>query len=116
MYPLDEDHLPYLFRALHELAASWHGFSLQLGVTGQGQIQQNGRSADDCLALALYKWLTSGDASWTSLVAAIYRPAGGGHQVLAQKIANSYRGMELVHVHVFVTGKWLGSYMYRGCM
>lgn len=107
MHPLGEDHLPYLFRALHDLAASWHGFSLQLGVTGQGQIQQNGRSADDCLALALYQWLKSGDASWTALIAAIYRPAGGGNQVLAQKIADSYKGMELIICH---------HVMYLGCM
>ena len=87
-----DEHLPYLFRALHELSARWYSFSVHLGVTSQDQIQRHGRAVDECLALALLEWLQSGDASWKSLVEAVFIPSGGAHKVLARRITGSYRG------------------------
>ena len=89
------DELPYLYRTVHLLAARWNVFSLQLGVTGQEQIQRSARATDICLALALVEWLQNGAASWRGLVEAIFRPSGGGHQVLARQITTSYRGIVL---------------------
>ena len=47
---------------------------------------------DDCLVLALQDWLKTPDVSWRKLIEAIFRPAGGGHQVLASDVAQSFRG------------------------
>ena len=47
---------------------------------------------DDCLVLALQDWLKTSDVSWRKLIEAIFRPAGGGHQVLASDVAQSFRG------------------------
>ena len=58
---------------------------------GQDEIQRNARSADICLAVSLVEWLQSGSATWKTLVEAVFRPAGGGHQVLARDIARNYR-------------------------
>lgn len=97
-----DEHLPYLFRVLHELSARWYSFSVQLGVAGQEQIQRHGRAVDECLALALLEWLQSGDASWKSLVEAVFIPSGGAHQVMARRITDSYRGehKNLMYHHI----------------
>ena len=87
----DVDKLPYLYRVLHQLASRWNSLSLQLSVSGQDEIQRNARSADICLAVSLVEWLQSGQATWKALVEAVFRPAGGGHQVLARDIARNYR-------------------------
>ena len=58
---------------------------------GQDEIQRNARSADICLAVSLVDWLQSGSATWKTLVEAVFRPAGGGHQVLARDIARNHR-------------------------
>ena len=92
-YNLDDEHLPFLFRALHSLASNWYGFSLQLGVSGLDKIQSDGTTVDDCLVLALQRWLKNDNTSWTVLVTAIFRPAGGGNQRLAAEVAGSYRGI-----------------------
>ena len=91
-YNLDDKHLPFLFRALHSLAPNWYGFSLQLGVNGLDKIQSDGTTTDDRLVLALQRWLKNDNTSWTVLVTAIFRPAGGGNQRLAAEVARSYRG------------------------
>ena len=73
---------------------------------GQDEIQRNARSADICLAVSLVEWLQSGSATWKTLVEAVFRPAGGGHQVLARDIARNYRSefnMFCVHVHSTIT-------------
>ena len=85
------DKLPYLYRVLHQLASRWNSLSLQLSVSGQDEIQRNARSADICLAVSLVEWLQNGQATWKALVEAVFRPAGGGHQVLARDIARNYR-------------------------
>ena len=85
------DTLPYLYRVLHQLASRWNSLSLQLSVSGQDEIQRSARSADICLAVSLVEWLQSGQATWKALVEAVFRPAGGGHQVLARDIARNYR-------------------------
>ena len=87
----DVDKLPFLYRVLHQLASRWNSLSLQLSVSGQDEIQRNARSADICLAVSLVEWLQSGQATWKALVEAVFRPAGGGHQVLARDIARNYR-------------------------
>ena len=94
-YPLSSgiDKLCYLYRAVHLLSARWTALSIQLSVRGLDQIQRNGRTSDICLALSLMEWLQSGEASWKGLVEAVFRPSGGGHQVLARDIANSYKSM-----------------------
>ena len=63
---------------------------------GQDEIQRNARSADICLAVSLVEWLQSGSATWKTLVEAVFRPAGGGHQVLARDIARNYRSKHLL--------------------
>ena len=55
--------------------------------SGQDEIQRNARSADICLAVSLVEWLQSGQATWKVLVETVFRPARGGHQVLARDIA-----------------------------
>ncbi|CAI8021431.1 hypothetical protein GBAR_LOCUS12714 [Geodia barretti] len=87
------DALPFLYRVLHQLASRWNSLSLQLSVSGQDEIQRNARSADICLAVSLVEWLQSGQATWKALVEAVFRPAGGGHQVLARDIARNYKGL-----------------------
>ena len=89
----DVEKLSYLYRAVHLLSARWIALSIQLSVRGLDQIQRNGRTSDICLALSLMEWLQSGEASWKGLVEAVFRPSGGGHQVLARDIANSYKSM-----------------------
>lgn len=89
---LEEDDLPYLFRRLHCLAAKWRGFCLQLGVRNLEKIKIDGKTVDDRLALALQGWLTGDNVSWKVLITAIFRSAGGGHQVLAGEIAISFKG------------------------
>ncbi|CAI8021430.1 hypothetical protein GBAR_LOCUS12713 [Geodia barretti] len=90
---LGVDALPFLYRVLHQLASRWNSLSLQLSVSGQDEIQRNARSADICLAVSLVEWLQSGQATWKALVEAVFRPAGGGHQVLARDIARNYRSL-----------------------
>ena len=90
------DALPFLYRVLHQLASRWNSLSLQLSVSGQDEIQRNARSADICLAVSLVEWLQSGQATWKALVEAVFRPAGGGHQVLARDIARNYRSEHAV--------------------
>ena len=85
------DKLPYLYRVLHQLSARWNALSLQLSVNSRDQIQRNARSTDICLALTLVEWLQSGQATWKGLVEAVFRPAGGGHQVLARDIAKTHK-------------------------
>ena len=87
----DVDKLPYLYRVLHQLSSRWNSLSLQLSVSGQDEIQRNVRSADICLAVSLVEWLQSGQATGKALVEAVFRPAGGRHQVLARDIARNYR-------------------------
>ena len=62
-------------------------------MSGLDKIQSDGTTVDDCLVLALQRWLKSDDTSWTVLVTAIFRPAGGGNQRLAAEVAGSYRGI-----------------------
>jgi hypothetical protein len=81
---------------LHQLASRWNSLSLQLSVSGQDEIQRNARSADICLAVSLVEWLQSGQATWKALVEAVFRPAGGGHQVLARDIAKNYKGKSVL--------------------
>jgi hypothetical protein len=85
--------LPYLYRVLHQLSARWNSLSLQLSVNSRDQIQRIARSTDICLALTLVEWLQSGQATWKGLVEAVFRPAGGGHQVLARDIARTYKSL-----------------------
>ena len=89
---IERDDLPYLFRRLHRLASNWEGFCLQLGVKNLGQIKIKGTTVDDCLVLALRDWLIGDNVSWKVLITAIFRRAGGGHQVLARDIAESFKG------------------------
>jgi hypothetical protein len=91
--------LPYLYRVLHQLSARWNSLSLQLSVNSRDQIQRIARSTDICLALTLVEWLQSGQATWKGLVEAVFRPAGGGHQVLARDIARTYKSELLLHIH-----------------
>ena len=91
IFTIGVEMLPYLYRVLHQLASRWNSLSLQLSVSGQDEIQRNARSADICLAVSLVEWLQSGQATWKALVEAVFRPAGGGHQVLARDIARNYR-------------------------
>lgn len=93
---IEDDDLPFLFRGLHSLAPRWYGFCLQLGVKGLDQIEMNGTSADDRLVLALKDWLNTSDVSWRKLIEAIFRPSGGGHQVLASEVAQSFRGINFL--------------------
>jgi hypothetical protein len=88
---LSVDKLPFLYRVLHQLSSRWNSLSLQLSVSGQDEIQRNARTTDICLAVSLVEWLQSGQATWRGLVEAVFRPAGGGHQVLARDIARSYK-------------------------
>ena len=94
--PSGVDALPFLYRVLHQLASRWNSLSLQLSVSGQDEIQRNARSADICLAVSLVEWLQSGQATWKALVEAVFRPAGGGHQVLARDIARNYKGKSVL--------------------
>ena len=97
---LGEDHIPFLFRRLHRLTAKWEGFSVQLGVpvTQLENIKQNGTSADQCFALALWEWLKGcNNVSWRRLITAIFSPAGGENQVLAGEIAESFQGEITLH-------------------
>jgi hypothetical protein len=87
------DKLPFLYRVLHQLSSRWNSLSLQLSVSGQDEIQRNARTTDICLAVSLVEWLQSGQATWRGLVEAVFRPAGGGHQVLARDIARSYKSL-----------------------
>ena len=89
----DEEALPYLFRVIYSLSPKWHGLCLQLGVPDLDEIKKNGTGADDCLVLALQNWLKGGEATWRNLIRAIFLPAGGGNQVLAKKVASSFKGM-----------------------
>ena len=98
---------------MHILSARWNTFSVQLSVTGQDQIQRNARSADICLALALVEWLRSGEATWKGLVEAVFRPSGGGHQVLARDITKSYKSTLYVHVYTFVSGETVTHFAER---
>lgn len=92
LFILEDDDLPFLFRGLHSLAPKWYGFCLQLGVKDLDKIEMNGTSVDDRLVLALQDWLKTPDVSWRKLIEAIFRPSGGGHQVLASDVAKSFRG------------------------
>ena len=98
----DVDKLPYLYRVLHQLASRWKSISLQLSVSGQDEIQRNARSADICLAVSLVEWLQSGQATWKALVEAVFRPAGGGHQVLATDIARNYKSEPVFCTHEYM--------------
>jgi hypothetical protein len=92
-YELKEEHLPFLFRALHSLASKWHGFCLQLDVKELDQIERNGTKVDDCLVLGLQSWLKDVHVSWRQLIRAIYQPAGGGNPRLARDVAHSFKEM-----------------------
>jgi hypothetical protein len=92
-YELKEEHLPFLFRALHSLASKWHGFCLQLDVKELDQIERNGTKVDDCLVLGLQSWLKDVHVSWRQLIRAIYQPAGGGNPRLARDVAHSFKGI-----------------------
>ena len=94
--PPDEKHLPFLFRALHSLAPRWHGFSMQLDVTGLDKIGRNGTDVDDCLVLGLQIWLKGDKVSWKQLITAIFQPAGGGNQRLAHEVASSFKGDTII--------------------
>ena len=98
----DVDKLPFLYRVLHQVASRWNSLSLQLSVSGQDEIQRNARSADICLAVSLVEWLQSGQATWKALVEAVFRPAGGGHQVLARDIARNYRSEPVFCTHKYM--------------
>lgn len=103
---LEDDDLPFLFRRLHSLAPRWFGFCLQLGVKDLEQIERNGTSVDDRLVLALQDWLRACDVSWRKLIEAIFRPSGGGHQVLASDVAKSFQGTFVASIsnplHTFI--------------
>jgi hypothetical protein len=89
----DDGALPYLYRVIYSLSPKWHGFCLQLDVPDLDQIKKNGTGADDCLVIALQNWLKEGTATWRNLIRAIFLPVGGGNQVLAKKIASSFKGI-----------------------
>ena len=98
----DIDKLPYLYRVLHQLSARWNSLSLQLSVNRQDEIQRNARTTDVCLAVCLVEWLQSGQATWKGLIEAVFRPAGGAHQVLARDIAKSYKSMyKALYIHEY---------------
>jgi hypothetical protein len=90
-FELDDGALPYLYRVIYSLSPKWHGFCLQLDVPDLDQIKKNGTGADDCLVIALQNWLKEGTATWRNLIRAIFLPVGGGNQVLAKKIASSFK-------------------------
>jgi hypothetical protein len=85
--------LPFLFRALHSLAPSWHGFCLQLDVNDLDKIERNGTSVDDYLVLGLQGWLRGDKVSWKQLISAIFQPAGGNNKRMAQAVAGSFKEM-----------------------
>lgn len=116
-YPLSSgiDKLCYLYRAVHLLSARWTALSIQLSVRGLDQIQRNGRTSDICLALSLMEWLQSGEASWKGLVEAVFRPSGGGHQVLARDIANSYKSMMCVQSTLRVHKQCNCGFLFGNC-
>ena len=89
----EEEHITFLFRALHSLASNWHGFCLQLDVEELDQIENNGTQVDDRLVLGLQAWLRGVDINWKQLIAAIYQPAGGANARLASRVALSFRGI-----------------------
>ena len=92
MLQTEEDHLPYLFRAVHSLAPRWHGFMLQLSVRELDQIEKDGTSVDDRLVLGLQSWLRGGEGSWRQLIKAIFQPAGGNNPLLAKNTAKNFSG------------------------
>ena len=48
--------------------------------------------------MCLVDWLQSGQATWKGLVEAVFRPSGGGHQVLARDIAKGYKSKCVLNV------------------
>lgn len=88
---LTEEHLPYLYRLLHRVAADWVGIALCLNVRNRQQIGRDSIGVDYALALVLQDWLKSGESSWKKLLNAIKSPVGANHRALAMKIALSYQ-------------------------
>jgi hypothetical protein len=90
-FQLGDKHLPFLFRALYKLSDKWLLFSTQLGLNRPDDIAKDGRACDDCLVLALQRWLKEGEVTWKKLIEAIYQPAGGANPVLANRVASSFK-------------------------
>ena len=66
---------------------------MQLEVQGLDKIYRDGTDVDDCLVLGLQGWLKGENTSWEQLITAIFQPAGGGNQLLAQHVATSVKGI-----------------------
>ena len=88
----DKD-LPFLFRALHSLAADASCFFLQLGVQNFNQVKSDSTSVDDAFVLGLQKWLNGTCVSRRGLVEAVFKPAGGNNRRLARELANLFKGI-----------------------
>ena len=72
---------------------------MQLEVQGLDKIYRDGTDVDDCLVLGLQGWLKGENTSWEQLITAIFQPAGGGNQLLAEHVATSVKGIYLCYAY-----------------